>query len=213
MRIQSTIIRSRRAALALLAAVPVLLIPQLAACAGYWDTRAASSEAAVEVEKLDALVGPIALYPDDLLALVLPASTFPIQIVLASRLLADREQNEELQPNPDWDDSLLALLNYPEALALLNDNLEWTWRLGDAVLEDQGAVMDAVQRFRSRVHAAGNLESNEQYVVTREYDTIVVEPADPEVIYIPRYQPSRVVIVHTGAPLYWYSWVSLSACG
>ena len=205
MRIERTIIRLRRAALVLLAAVPALLIPQLAARAVSWDTPEASRESAARAEELDALVGPIALYPDDLLALVLPASTYPIQVVLASRLLADQEQDEELRPDPDWDGSLIALLNYPEALALLNEDLDWTWRLGDAVLEDQGAVMDAIQRFRSRVYAAGNLESNEKYVVTHDDGTIVVESADPEVIYVPGYRASSVVIVHTGAPLFWYS--------
>ena len=205
MRIERTIIRLRRAAWVLLVAVPALLIPQLTARAVSWSTPEASRESAARAEELDALVGPIALYPDDLLALVLPASTYPIQVVLASRLLADQEQDEELRPDPDWDGSLIALLNYPEALALLNEDLDWTWRLGDAVLEDQSAVMDAIQRFRSRVYAAGNLDSNEKYVVIHADDSIVVESADPEVIYIPGYQASRVVVVHTGAPLFWYS--------
>ncbi len=166
-----------------------------------------SLDGAPSREELQELVGPIALYPDDLLALVLPASTFPIHIVQASRFLAAREQDSQLdlEPDPEWDASILALLNYPEALALLNEDLNWTWQLGEAVVEDQAAVMDAVQRFRQRVYAVGNLESNEQQRVLHEGDVIVIEAAEPEVIYVPSYLPSRVLVVHTGAPLYYYS--------
>jgi hypothetical protein len=87
----------------------------------------------LQAAELEELVGPIALYPDDLLAIVLPASAYPMQIIDAQRFLEDLEDDPTLEPNPDWDDSVVALLNYPEVLALLNEDLDWTWRLGEAV--------------------------------------------------------------------------------
>src|SRR5688572_15635682 len=100
---------------------------------------AAAQEAAQEniglatAEELQDVVGPIALYPDDLVAIVLPASTYPLQVVQAARFLEDRENDSSLQPNEEWDDSIVALLNYPEVVALLNDDLDWTYDLGTAV--------------------------------------------------------------------------------
>jgi hypothetical protein len=204
-------IRSSRVTSSLLAAACAFLILPLTSGA---FSVPGSSESAAEVaeskpssdsDPLEQLVAPVALYPDDLLAIVLPASTYPIQIVQASRFLADRKSNPDLEPNPEWDESVYALLNYPEALALLDEDLDWTWQLGEAVVEDQGAVMDAVQRFRQRVHAAGNLESNDKQVVAQEDRAIIIETADPEVIYVPTYSPSQVVIVQPRWPIYWWS--------
>ena len=204
-------IRSSRVIASQLAAVCAVLILPLTSGA---FSAPVSSEPAADVaesnppsdsDPLEDLVAPVALYPDDLLAIVLPASTYPIQIVQASRFLADWESNPDLDPDPEWDESVYALLNYPEALAVLDDDLDWTWQLGEAVVEDQGAVMDAVQRFRHRVYAAGNLESNDKQVVAQEDEAIIIEPADPEVIYVPTYYPSQVVVVQPRWPLYWWS--------
>jgi len=203
--------RSSRVISSLLAAVCAVLILPLTS--GAFSAPVSSKPAADVAESnpssdsdpLEDLVAPVALYPDDLLAIVLPASTYPIQIVQASRFLADRESNPDLEPHPEWDESVYALLNYPEALAVLDGDLDWTWQLGEAVIEDQGAVMDAVQRFRSRVYAAGNLESNDKLVVAREDEAILIAPADPEVIYVPTYYPSQVVVVQPRWPLYWWS--------
>jgi hypothetical protein len=203
--------RSSRVTPSLLAAVCAVLILPLTSGAFF---ALDSSEPAADVaesnpssdsDPLEDLVAPVALYPDDLLAIVLPASTYPIQIVQASRFLADRESNPDLEPDPEWDESVYALLNYPEALAMLDGDLDWTWQLGEAVVEDQGAVMDAVQRFRHRVAAAGNLESNDKQVVAQEDQAIIIEAADPEVIYVPTYYPSQVVVVQPRWPLYWWS--------
>ena len=147
-------------------------------------------------EALEELVGPIALYPDDLVSLVLPASTYPLQIVQASRYLAARESDSGLEPDADWDDSVVALLNYPEALERLNEDLDWTWALGEAVLYQQAAVLDAIQAFRDRAYTAGNLQTDDRQVVTREAETIVIKPADPQVIYIPYYEPRSVLRRH-----------------
>ena len=115
--------------------------------------------------ELQELVGPIALYPDDLLAVVLPASTYPLQLVQAQRFLDDLKSDSSLQPDESWDDSIVALINYPEAVELLNDDLDWTWRLGEAVVAQQADVIAAVESFRDRAYAAGNLKSDEHQTV------------------------------------------------
>jgi Protein of unknown function (DUF3300) len=154
-------------------------------------------------EELHEIVGPIALYPDDLVAIVLPASTYPLQIVQAARFLEDRERDSSLEPNEEWDDSVVALLNYPEVVKLLNDDLDWTYDLGTAVLNQRADVLDAIQGFRDEAYAAGNLRSDERQTVAVADDTIEITPADPEVIYVPYYEPERVV-VYQPAPVYYY---------
>ena len=111
----------------------------------------------LEQSELQDLVGPIALYPDDLLAIVLPASTYPLQLVQAQRFLQALENDPSLVPDEEWDDSVVALLNYPEVVDLLNEDLDWTWRLGEAVVAQQADVVAAVESFRDRAYAAGNL--------------------------------------------------------
>ena len=110
-------------------------------------------------EELDQIVGPIALYPDDLLGLVLPASTYPLQVVQASRFLEKYEKDKSLEPDKDWDESVIGLLNYPDVIDKMNEDLDWTWKLGEAVADQQNDLMNAVQRFRGKADAAGNLEA------------------------------------------------------
>jgi hypothetical protein len=153
--------------------------------------------------ELAELVGPIALYPDDLVAIVLPASSYPLQIVAAARYLNTLETNPALRPDDDWDDTVIALLNYPEALELLNQDLDWTWSLGDAVVHQQADVLDAIQEFRGRAVMAGNLETDERQVVSTVDEVVAIEPADPEVIYVPYYDPADVV-VYQHVPVYHY---------
>ena len=154
-------------------------------------------------EELDELVGPIALYPDDLVAIVLPASTYPLQVVAAARFLEDRERDSNIEPDEDWDDSVVALLNYPEVIELLNDDLDWMYDLGAAVLNQRADVLDAIQRFRDRAYDSGNLRSDDRQTVTRADRTIAIRPADPEVIYVPYYEPEYVV-VYQPYPVYHY---------
>lgn len=152
---------------------------------------------------LQELVGPIALYPDDLLAIVLPASTFPLQIVQASRFLAELQSDPSLQPDEAWDDAVVALVNYPEVVALLNDDLDWTWRLGEAVVAQQADVIAAVEYFRDRAYAAGNLKSDAHQVVS-DYDGVIeITPASEDIIYVPYYEPEHVV-VYQPRPVYYY---------
>ena len=165
-------------------------------------------------QELEKLVSRVALYPDELLAAVLAASTFPVEIVQASRYLERLASEPDLEPDAKWDESILALLNYPEVLEMMNNDLDWTWDLGESVILDQTLVMDSIQVFRRRVQAAGNLESNEQRVVMLEEESIAIQSADPEVVYVPVYRPARVVVTYSGAypynywgpyPWYYYS--------
>ena len=152
---------------------------------------------------LEVLVGPIALYPDDLLAIVLPASAYPLQLIDAGRFLEELENDSTLKPNPDWDDSIVALLNYPEVIELLNDDIDWTWRLGEAVVSQQGDVVSAIEIFRDRAYAAGNLKSDDYQDVTRSDGVIEITPVVEDVIYVPYYEPERVV-VYQPRPVYYY---------
>ena len=153
--------------------------------------------------ELQELVGPIALYPDDLLAIVLPASTYPLQLVQAQRFLEDLEDDSSLKPDDAWDDSVIALLNYPEVLELLNADLDWTWRLGEAVVAQQPDVVSAVESFRDRAYAAGNLKSDSHQTVARNEGAIEITPVEDDIIYVPYYEPERVV-VHQARPVYYY---------
>jgi len=154
--------------------------------------------------ELQDLVGPIALYPDDLLAIVLPAAAYPLQVVEAARFLEALETDPTLKPNDDWDDSIVALLNYPEVVELLNDDLDWTLRLGEAVVVQQTDVVDAVEEFRDRAYTAGNLKSDEYQTVSRDDDDVIyISPAEEDVIYVPYYEPEQVVY-YQPAPVYHY---------
>jgi hypothetical protein len=166
---------------------------------------AAAEEAAAQTQApasdLETLVGPVALYPDDLLSIVLPASTFPLQIVEADRWLAQNKGNKDAKPKETWDDSVKSLLNYPDVVTKMSTDLEWTSALGEAVATDQTAVMDAVQSFRRKAEGAGNLKSDDKQVVVVEKEVVKIVQADPEVIYVPQYQPTTV-IVQQPAPVY-----------
>jgi hypothetical protein len=157
------------------------------------DAAAGDAAALLSADELRELVAPVALYPDDLLAIVLPATTQPLQIVEAARFLEKQKTNKDLKPNENWDPSVLALLNYPEVIALMNDDLDWTQRLGNAVMDQQEGVLGAIQTARQSATAAGYLQSNDKQTVVTEQQTIVIKSADPEVIYVPTYDPQPVV--------------------
>lgn len=154
-------------------------------------------------EELQELVGPIALYPDDLLAVVLPASTYPLQVIEAARFLERLAVNPTLKPDDDWDDSIVALINYPEVVELLNEDLDWTWRLGEAVVAQQTDVIAAVETFRDRAYAAGNLKSDGYQQVSRNDGVVSISPVSEDIIYVPYYEPARVV-VRQPRPVYYY---------
>lgn len=154
-------------------------------------------------EELQDLVGPVALYPDDLLAIVLPAATYPLQVVQAARFLENLKSDPSLEPDPKWDDSVVALLNYPEVIELLNEDLDWTWQLGEAVVAQQGDVVSAVEAFRNSAYAAGNLRSDDRQQVIRDEGVIEISPVSDDIIYVPYYEPEQV-IVHQSQPVYYY---------
>jgi len=167
------------------------------------------SQSGLSPQELEKLVGPIALYPDDLVGIVLPASTNALQIVSAARFLEKRKKNPNLQPDKDWDPSVLGLLNYPEVIKMMNKDLEWTQTLGDAVINQQKDVMNAIQSFRNKAQAVGNLKTNEKQIIIVEKKIIKIVSADPQVIYVPTYQPTTVIYTTTpvyyapARPVYW----------
>lgn len=150
--------------------------------------------------ELEQLVGRIALYPDDLVGIILPASTNPLQLVQADRFLDKRKADPKLPVDDKWDDAVKSLLNYPDVVKMMSADLDWTSALGEAVVADQGDVLEGIQNFRRKAQAAGNLKSDGKQVVTVEKEVIIIIPADPQVIYVPQYNPSTVVVY--GAP-YW----------
>src|SRR5216683_2920342 len=145
-------------------------------------------------QELQQLVAPIALYPDALVAQVLAASMYPDEIVEADRWMQSHPnlKGEELAKEVDkqpWDPSVKALTQFPSVLENMDKNLSWTSSLGDAYANQQEAVTDAVQAMRQQASKAGHLNSNEQEKVTAQGNTIIIEPANPEVVYVPAYDP------------------------
>jgi hypothetical protein len=152
-------------------------------------------------DQLNNLVAPIALYPDPLLSQVLSASTYPLEIMEAQQWLGQNRnlqgtQLAEAARQQNWDPSVQALVVFPNALGLLANDVRWTTDLGNAFLAQQGDVMSAVQRMRTRARANGKLNNTPQQVVTTATqdgrDAIEIQPADPQVIYVPVYRPSYV---------------------
>jgi len=141
--------------------------------------------------QLDQLLGPIALYPDPLIAQILPASTLPTQIVLADRYLSGGGDPNQIDQQP-WDPSVQALARYPNVLKWMDDNLNWTTDLGQAFLNQQQDVMVSIQRLRTSANNLGNLQSTPQQQVINDGGAIEIVPADPQVIYVPVYQPDQV---------------------
>jgi hypothetical protein len=191
--------RSHKSALLLAIVASAFAVP-VSAQAPAAPVAAAAAPAA---NAMDDLVGRIALYPDDLVAVILPASTSPLQIVQADRYLEKRKTDPKLPLDDKWDDAVKTLLNYPEVVKMMSNDLDWTSALGEAVVADQGAVLDGVQSFRRRAQAAGNLKSDDKQVVKAEQEIIIIEPANPQVIYVPQYTPSTVV-TYGVAPVYGY---------
>ena len=141
--------------------------------------------------ELDQLLGPIALYPDPLIAQILPAATQPTQIVLAERYISAGGDPNQLDTE-QWDPSVQAIARYPSVLKMLSDNLAWTTDLGQAFVNQQQDVMDTVQRLRSQAQELGNLPNTPQDTVESDDGDIDIVPADPNEIYVPQYDPNVV---------------------
>ncbi len=155
--------------------------------------------AAFNTEQLDALLAPIALYPDSLLTQVLMAATYPLQVVEASRWL-EQDGNAQLHgdalatalESQNWDPSVKSLVPFPEVLAMMNGKLDWTQQVGYAFATQQADVMNSIQRLRAQAQQAGSLKSTQQQTVTSEQGAIVIQPADPQTVYVPVYNPTVV---------------------
>lgn len=150
-------------------------------------------------EQLDQMLAPVALYPDPLLSQILMAATYPLEVVEADRWLQDPAnaalRGDELSAALDaqpWDPSVKSLVPFPQVLHMMDSNLSWTEQLGDAFLAQQDQVMDSVQRLRQRAQTAGGLQSNAQQVVDDQDGAVTIEPANPQVVYVPVYDPSVV---------------------
>ena len=198
----------------------VAVVCTLALLPGDWTLMARQSSqqssppadeqvASIPAEQLDSLVAPIALYPDPLLSQTLVASTYPLEIIQLQQWLGknknlkDKALADAVQKQP-WDPSIQATAALPDVVKQLADNIKWTTDLGNAFLAQQNDVMDAVQRMRKKAKDGGNLKSSEQQKVETKVveskQVIVVEQANPDVIYVPSYNPTVVY----GAPAYPY---------
>jgi hypothetical protein len=160
-------------------------------------------------QQLDNLVAPIALYPDPLLGQVLAASTYPVELVEAQQWLQANgnlhgQELIDAAKQQNWDASVQALVAMPDVLAKLNQDIHWTTDLGNAFLAQPSDVMASVQRMRARAESNGKLQSNQQETVTTQtqngQQAIEIQPADPQVIYVPTYDPAYV----WGPPLWGY---------
>ena len=174
--------------------VLLLAAPPWAIAQGTQETQESKT---FKQEELDQMLAPVALYPDDLLTQLLMASTYPLEIVQAARWT---KQNKDLKGDAltdalekqDWDPSVKSLVAFPDVLSKMNENLEWTQKVGDAFLAQQKDVMNTIQNLRKKAQEAGNLKDSPQQKVVVEKETIVIQPTNPEVVYVPSYNPAVV---------------------
>jgi hypothetical protein len=161
----------------------------------------APAQKSLKPAELDQLVAPIALYPDTLLSEVLMASTYPLEIVEAERWVSANKnlKGDELKTavgKQDWDDSIKSLVATPSVLDMMSTKLDWTQKLGDAVIAQQADVMDAIQRLRAKAQANNKLQSTQQQKVTVRQNqgrqVIEIAPTDPDTVYVPYYDPAVV---------------------
>jgi hypothetical protein len=159
-------------------------------------------------EQLQQLVAPIALYPDSLVAQILAATTFPAEVVEADRWVQAHPdlKGDDLAKAVDqqtWDPSVKALTAFPTVLGNMDKNISWTSSLGDAYYNQQQDVMDAIQVMRQKAQSAGNLKTTDQQTVQTQGSTIVIQPANPQIVYVPAYDPW---IVYGGPIVAWPGW-------
>ena len=202
-----------------LAAMPLRAEPDYVPAAGDDAAAVTSADApAFSQAELDQMLAPIALYPDPLLAQILIASTYPLEIVEAARWSSRNPQlaGEDAVAavaDRDWDPSVKALVAFPDVLARMDEDLDWTRNLGDAMLFQEAQVMDSVQFLRARADAAGSLEQDKHVRVIREQETIIIEPVETRLVHVPYYD-TRVVYgpwwrpayppLYWGPPSYYY---------
>jgi hypothetical protein len=161
-------------------------------------TAQQSDTAAVfKAEELEQILAPIALHPDSLVTQILMAATYPLEVVQAERWI---KQNASLKgealtaalEKQEWDASVKSLVNFPQVVTMMSEQLEWTQKVGDAFLADQKQVLDAIQSLRAKAQASGNLQTTKEQTIIVEEKIIKIEPANPQVVYVPTYNPTVV---------------------
>jgi Spy/CpxP family protein refolding chaperone len=160
-------------------------------------TAQQQTDAAFRPEELEQILAPIALYPDPLVSQILMASTYPLEVAIADRWT---KQNSSLKGDAltkaleaqDWDPSVKSLVNFPQVLTMMSEKLDWTQKMGDAFLQDQKKVLDTIQSLRAKAQASGNLQTTKEQTVIVEEKIIKIEPASPQVVYVPTYNPTVV---------------------
>ncbi|AZQ12303.1 DUF3300 domain-containing protein [Shewanella khirikhana] len=194
----------------------LMCLPLFSGCTSVAQAEPSEYSSSIRAERfseaeLARLLAPIALYPDTLLTHILIASSYPLEVVEASRW---REKNRKLSDKKlmdkaekqGWDPSVTALIAFPNVLERMSDDLNWTRDLGDAFLADEEAVLDSIQMLRREADRAGNLDGGDNLVVKRQPTQIIIESPSPEIIYVPYYDP-RVVYGHWRwnryPPVYW----------
>jgi hypothetical protein len=165
----------------------------------YADTMGQPTDMSFSADELDALLAPIALYPDPLLAQILPAATFIDQIDEAARYVRQYGNSVQIDDQP-WDVSVKAVAHYPDVLFMMDQKYDWTVSLGQAFINQQQDVMDAIQRLRAEAQDEGNLSTTPQQAVVDEDGYIRIVPAQPEMIYVPQYDP--FVVYMESSPSY-----------
>ena len=187
---------------ALLIAVPLQVMAQ---------PEGDTSQKKLSQEELAQLLAPIALYPDELVSQILMASTYPLEVVQADRWAKSHKQSagdvlaKQLEKEP-WDPSVKSLVNFPTVLASMSEKLDVTTKIGDAFLAQEGDVMASIQLLRKKAYDAGNLKTTKEQKIVVEKEVIVIQPANPQVIYVPTYSPTVVygVWAYPAYPPYYY---------
>jgi hypothetical protein len=177
---------------ALAASVSVAVLPARAEMPPEAVEAAEQVPEPLSAEELEILVARIALYPDELVALISAASLYPLQIVEAERFLEDIKTKKDLKPKASWDGSVVSLLNYPEVVKMMGEDLDWTQLLGEAIVNQQQDVLAAIQQLREQAVANGVIKTDEKVKVVTEADNIIIEPASKDVIYVPQYEPEML---------------------
>src|ERR1700704_5859142 len=195
-------------------ALKPLLVLLVSTSVAFAQTQPAPRKAPATQQELDQMLAPIALYPDSLLSQIFMAATYPLEVVEAARWSRANpaltgQQAVDAVGERDWDASVKSLAAFPQVLAMMDQHLEWTSRLGDVFIAQEPQVMETVQSLRQKAYEAGNLRSTDQVTVYEQGEAYAIEPARPEVVYVPYYD-TRVAYGSWWSPayppVYWAPW-------
>ena len=181
----------------LIAGVPAMAQNTITTGGTTYGVDSGTSAPVVSPQKLQQMVAPIALYPDVLVTQILIACTYPTQVVEAYEWV---QKNKTVTGDAaaaavkdlGWDPSVQSLVQFPSVLDRMFQNLEWSQDLGEAFMQDKQGVMNTIQTMRQNAYSAGNLKTNTQQTVTQDNTTIVIQPSNPEIVYVPAYDPATI---------------------